>query len=271
MTRWIPEQQLAPGYVHLWVADLTNLAHADVGLDGLLCGEERDRAARFVFERDRRRFVTGRALLRALLAQYTGAPARELRLQPGTHGKPALAAPGSTVQFNLSHSGDFVLLAFGCNGEIGVDVERLRTDVDCAALAPACFSAPERDDIFAVEAESRDRFFHYWAAKESWIKADGRGLTIPLDRYSIRPDTRRRTYLVLDPAGRVLPWRIHAVVLERGYACAVTVPALPAPARILRFDVTTWMLREAAERDAALHPHPARGGQPFSIQHGTCV
>ena len=117
---------LGAGEVHAWCVDL-DAAGADGGAEATgLSADERARAARFHFARDRVRFLRGRAALRHLLAGYAGLEARALVFAQGAHGKPAL--PGTGLEFNLSHSGGCAVLAVTRGRRVGVDVERIQAE-----------------------------------------------------------------------------------------------------------------------------------------------
>ncbi len=155
-----------------------------------LAPDELARADRFVFERDRRRFTVARGSLRSILARYLAATATELVLVEGEHGKPALAGgfAATSLRFNISHSDELGLLAVTDGREIGVDVERIRDDLDHEALAARWFTPAERADIEAHPvAEARlTAFFRAWTGKEAFIKANGEAVATSLARFDLR-------------------------------------------------------------------------------------
>jgi 4'-phosphopantetheinyl transferase len=162
---------------------------ADVAsLHALLSGDERERAARFVFERDRVRFAVARGTLRALLGRFLDADPRSLSFAYGPHGKPALE--GVPLAFNLSHSADLALIALAREGELGVDVEAIRERVNVDEVATT-FAPPETAALLAVPEEARrDAFFVAWTRKEAYIKAIGTGFSLAPHRFvvSVAPD-----------------------------------------------------------------------------------
>src|ERR1041384_7184200 len=118
-----------------------------------LSDDERRRAARFRFERDRQRFIVARGALRELLGRQLDARAGELRFVYNSFGKPALSPEfGGRPKFNLSHSADLALIATATDREVGVDIEYLRPD------------------------EPRS-FFEAWTKQEAYVKARGEGLS----------------------------------------------------------------------------------------------
>ncbi len=107
----------APDEVHVWRVEL------DRPVAGILSGDEKQRADRFHFERDRRRFSAARTWLRVLIGRYLGVPAEEVQFRYGEHGKPAVAGSDAGLEFNLAHSGELALIAFTHNQPVGIDVE----------------------------------------------------------------------------------------------------------------------------------------------------
>lgn len=179
--------------VDLWTWDLD--APVAAAAVATLSDDERARAARFVHDRDRRRYVAGRARLRAILADYMGRPAEVLRFRYGAHGKPALDDAGDLC-FNLSHTGDLAALAVTRGHELGVDIERaepVREDV-----ASRFFSVREQAALRQAPADDQVRGFHrIWTRKEAFVKALGEGLSTPLAAFAV----------TLDDDAPALAWR----------------------------------------------------------------
>src|SRR5580704_4560791 len=104
-----PQPVLADGELHVWQIEL-NISHDELaGLALLLSSDERERAARFHFEKDSRHFIAGRGILRSILGRYLGQRAEDCAFVYGLRGKPLLA--GAPLQFNLAHSGGRAVLA----------------------------------------------------------------------------------------------------------------------------------------------------------------
>ena len=133
----------------------------------------------FISKRDRHKFAAARGILRELLARYLNREPALLRFAYNENGKPALAdGDRGVIEFNLSHSHDRVLYAFTLRGRVGVDVERIRPAALDAKIAERFFSNKEAAALAALpEADRCQAFFLYWAAKEAYIKARGRGPT----------------------------------------------------------------------------------------------
>jgi len=162
------------------------------GLSKLLDSAELERANRYRFDDDRRRSIVARAASRTLIGRYLNTDPRSLRFVEEEHGKPALR--DRKIEFNASHSGDLVALAFSPDTPVGVDVERRRELHDTLALARRYFSAEE---VAMVEksTDATDAFFTIWTAKEAIVKASGKGIgtgdlhgfTVPFRDPQLRP------------------------------------------------------------------------------------
>lgn len=164
-----------PAWASLWLVDLDD-EQADAGRG--LPQEEQRRARRFLRDVDRRRFLAGRAALRALLVDQFGI-AFDQPFESGTHGKPRI--PGiSRGSFNLSHSGRHALIGVSHTHEIGVDVEELRRVSDAAAIAQGQFSEQERlvVDVQPDDNQASRVFLEVWTRKEACLKALGTGFSI---------------------------------------------------------------------------------------------
>jgi 4'-phosphopantetheinyl transferase len=171
--------------VTVWRCDLDNgFASLDT-LDEV----ERARAAAFVFEHHRRRYIVAHSFLRSVLgAALTVAPT-SVRFSATEHGKPYIANHNG-LTFNLSHSDHIAYVAIGSTGEIGIDVELHRHMDDVLRLAEAVFSPDEIQEIESVSADTQiARFLHCWTRKESYVKAVGVGLGAELTSITVRSTT----------------------------------------------------------------------------------
>lgn len=207
---------LAPGELLVRYAYTAQLG-ADPGrarCRALLTPAEREREARFVFERDRDAFLLAHALVNSTLAELVGAAADALCFELGKHGRPELVQRDRAprLRFNLTHTDGLVACAFALEHDVGVDVEHVDRRVGIAEVAPRVFSLDERRGLDAQPSESarRARFFELWTLKESYIKAIGKGLAAPLTEITFElgadgsPPRLRLGPGVDDDAGRYL-------------------------------------------------------------------
>jgi 4'-phosphopantetheinyl transferase len=180
---------LSGGDVHIWLCDprsLTDAARESAAL-ATLTPEERGRAGRFVFAPDRHAFVAARALARAVLAHHAAAAPDQIAFAVNGYGKPRLALPrlDRELSFNVSHTREIVACAVAWDRPVGVDVETIREPP--LDLVDRYFAPPESAALRALApADQREAFFALWTLKESFIKAIGMGLSMPLDRFAVR-------------------------------------------------------------------------------------
>ncbi len=203
--------------VHVIVADVERVEDRD-----LLSTEERERAARFHFERDRRLYTAAHAGLRRALARELGADPRELAFAADAAGRPHLLGTAELF-FSLSHSGDRALVAVARTPRVGVDVEWLRAGIDRERLAQRNFTPREQAELLALsEDERRLGFFRVWTRKEAYVKALGKGLYHPLGDFDVSasPDAR---FLAFRDGSRLADWSLFGLELGPGRAGALAI------------------------------------------------
>ena len=177
---------VANNEIDVWTVSLGLSEDVLKGLQATLSADEAARAARFVFEPDRKAFIAGRGILRQLLGAYLNQSPAGLTFEYGAQGKPRLAPELADLRFNMSHSHGVAVYAFSSHGEIGVDVEQIRPDFSGQDIARRYFSSDEMAELQALRREQQTRaFFLCWTRKEAYIKARGLGLQIPLDSFSV--------------------------------------------------------------------------------------
>lgn len=206
-------------------------------LAALLPDDERCRAARFRFDRDRDIYVAAHGLLRAWLGALTGRADRAFRLGP--QGKPALdpdwGAP--PLRFNLSHTAGLVACAMARGHEVGVDAEAEDRRVDAASLASRVFTAAECRLLDGLAGDALvARFCGLWTLKEAVLKARGDGLSLPLTDFSVTldpPGVGFAPRLAEDSAR----WQLDRLA-PAGYRLALAVRrAAPAPLAVCWHEV----------------------------------
>ncbi|WP_175396940.1 4'-phosphopantetheinyl transferase family protein [Paenibacillus xylanilyticus] len=149
----------------------------------LVSDERRQQASRFIHQADGYRSVLGEVLARVTLGKLTGRRPDELSFTRNAYGKPSLTSYPD-LPFNLSHSGDWVAMISGGSNSLGVDVEKI-APIDMK-IAERFFSPRESRHLAAEPAEQQmETFYRLWTLKESYIKAVGMGLSMPLDSFSM--------------------------------------------------------------------------------------
>ena len=168
--------------VRVWGAHVPDLLGRIDALDQTLCAAEREKAARFRRAVDRHASIVARGALRILLSGHTGLAPREIQFEYMATGKPYVAS--SDIGFNVSHSGDWVVIALGRDRSIGVDVERVRRAIDVMAIAARYFTPAETALIEAAE-DRHAVFFTLWSRKEAYVKARGSTLFRELSSFAV--------------------------------------------------------------------------------------
>jgi 4'-phosphopantetheinyl transferase len=190
----------------------------------LLSSDERERAQRLVHDRDRRRFIMGRARLRELLGERLGIPPATIQFEYGDYGKPSIRARADRdLRFNIAHSDDLAVYAFADGVEVGIDVERMRVVDDADRLAHR-FSPHERRAYNLLRRSDRPLgFLNCWTRKEAFIKATGQGLAVPLDSFdvSLEPGKPAEILRVGTSPGSSCGWRLQSFGPARGFIAAL--------------------------------------------------
>jgi 4'-phosphopantetheinyl transferase len=214
----------APAPFEVWQVDLGSLPEA---LElATLSSAEQQRAARFAFERHRRRYLASHVALRALLARRCDSAADGLCFVDGPFGKPGLAPP-SRCAFNLSHSGDVALVAIAPDGEIGIDVEVPRALNDALELAARNFTPRECAELDGAPPEALARtFLRCWTRKEACLKAIGSGLSIAPETFEAGCGTDTRLVRIPTPQGEA---RVEVHTLPSGAEWVGAVARLRPP------------------------------------------
>lgn len=227
-----PTFTLPQGEIHIWRAPLEIDEVSRRKLEGLLSKEERQRAGRFVFERDQNRFIACRGRLRTILAGYLGMAPDTISFSYGEFGKPylkrfedGLAASTGSLFFNVTHSQDLALVCLCRSGEVGVDVERLRSIAEAQAIARRYFTANEHEALARLQGDELvAAFFRCWTRKEALLKALGVGIGFSLNEVEVNVEANNPPRLrTLNPArtGDLSDWRLYHLEPEAGYVGAV--------------------------------------------------
>jgi 4'-phosphopantetheinyl transferase len=213
--------------VHLWWATVDDL---DVeAASSFITDEERARHLRFHFERSRLEFLATRALERTTLSHYAPIHPADWRFAANPHGRPEIVGPSRPhLHYNLANSHGLVACAVAsANLEVGVDVESAARS-ESVGVADRYFAASEVAALRALPPEAQPRrFLDYWTLKESYIKARGLGLAIPLGHFAFSLEAPIRIafepMLPDDPAW----WQFWQVEPTSGYLAAVAVRRPP--------------------------------------------
>jgi 4'-phosphopantetheinyl transferase len=231
---------LAKGEIHLWLCDYAEIGEEKMDAYRTLLNEkEKQQESRFYFARDRRRYLATRALVRTVLSRYEPVESKDWVFSVNAYGRPEIDSAGMSdvrLSFNISHTHSLIVLGVTDGRALGVDVENLRAREVSIDVADRFFSAVEVAALAAVPpTRQQDRFFEYWTFKESYIKARGMGLSIPLDKFSFQYPREGAVQIAIHPEladdpkrwqfwqFRPAPEYLVAVCADREQTCSTTV------------------------------------------------
>ncbi len=225
------DYSLARNAVHVWRAYFQPVFMSNGKFAESLSAEEIDRAQRFIRKSDQDRYVFAHGVLRSVLGAYLGCAPHKLIFENKQYYKPRLVSHsgGNDIQFNLSHSGDMILIAVTRGPAVGIDVEHMRRIPDVLQIVNRFFSADERELLNTLSSEDFDEgFFTYWTSKEAFLKGMGKGLSYPLDKFSIifpNEGSAGVIYVHDDPINAHC-WKIIRLSPGPGYSGALAIEEL---------------------------------------------
>ena len=195
----------------------------------LLSDDELAQMARFYYARHRHQYLITRALIRTSLSAYYQVDPSEWQFGKNGFGKPEISHPDKTlpIRFNISHADGLIMCGIVRDYDIGVDVEdRQRSTRAALDSLSSYFSQQEIEDLGNLPSQQqKHRFFDYWTLKESYIKARGGGLSIPLRKFSFRFQANRLSEFSVHPdldddAGS---WQFWRIAMADRYQVAVAI------------------------------------------------
>jgi 4'-phosphopantetheinyl transferase len=178
--------------IHVWYVFSDRVMDAQLlaRYEALMSPEERARQQRYMQAKDRHQHLIARALVRTSLSRYADVSPEAWTFSPNGYGRPEISGPIETpLRFNLSHTSGLVVCAVAREREVGVDVENVGRPAEYVHLAQRFFAPSEAAHVVSLPPElQRHVFFDYWTLKESYIKARGMGLALPLGDFAFRLD-----------------------------------------------------------------------------------
>ena len=249
--------RLAPGEVHIWWAGLRVEGAELCACWDSLAPDEARQASRYRFPQACREFVARRAVLRQLLAQYSGRAAAELRFDLRADGKPVLKNEEG-LHFSMSHSSGLAVVAVA-HKPVGIDLEHVQA-LFGEALMEQCLSDREQCYVRALPAEQRNlALYRCWTRKEAVLKALGTGLLYPPQQVNVIAGTKKTCVVRLFSR----EWLVRQVAAPRGYAAAVAIeePHGRLVCRSRKFPVETFFGRRSVRNSTPV----ARSFEPQQI------
>jgi 4'-phosphopantetheinyl transferase len=249
------------GTVHVWYARTESLSAGELtSLEEILSSDERARRKRFAHDRDRRDYTAAHALVRRALSHYADVAPGQWRFETGRFGRPAIStkqAGDPPLNFNLSHTHGLVACAIGRGTRLGIDIERCDRVTEGVGIAARLFTPAE---VWLLANTPRDevemRFVELWTLKESYIKAIGVGLSLPLNSFGFSFEgTSGLTFTC--PASSSASWQFWLAELSATtrVAVAASCERPPASRTIVYYDTSGDGEAEAATARASILRH----------------
>ena len=249
-----PRLAISDRNIDLWLTFYHDIT--DVGLLSdlrtLLSDAERHQEQRFYFADDRLRYLVTRAMVRTVLSRYAAVAPADWLFSASDHGRPVIVnhhQEALDLSFNLSHTRGLIALGVTRNRALGIDVENLQARQVSMDVADRYFSPSEVAELASVPSELRqDRFFEYWTFKESYIKARGLGLSIPLDQFSFHYPHASGVQIAIDPEldDDSTRWSFWQYRPASKYLLAICAERVHGAATVLSLRKTTPMVAEVA-------------------------
>jgi 4'-phosphopantetheinyl transferase len=240
--------RLDPGEVHLWVALPARCRDPELlaRYASLLSPDETARWMSHRFERHRLEYLVTRALVRSALSRYGPMQPAEWRFARNAFGRPELD-PRFALRFSLANSPTLVACAVS-RDEVGLDVEPLTRGADVLRVAVSVLSPGERGALETLPAAARaDRALTLWTLKEAYVKARGKGLSMPVDTLTFTIEDGRVSLEAGPELGDGRAW--HFRIVERaGHRISVAAERGGSREPLLRIAETVPLLGPAAER-----------------------
>lgn len=211
--------------LHLWSASLLISDKKEQEYRTILADYELVKADKFHFIKDRKAYIASRGLLRILSGKYLKSKPESVEFKYSEYGKPSYLV-ATNLNFNLSHSGGRMLVGFVEDLKIGVDIELVRTNFDVLEIAANYFSKKENEALNKIRSDEKEKaFFRCWTRKEAFVKAEGSGLSFPLDKFSVSLDKDNEAILLETKwdSNEKHKWGLFSLAPYKQYLAAVAI------------------------------------------------
>ena len=193
--------ELSEKQIHVFLLQLDLFNYDDLLF--YLSKDECERAARLKIEEKKKQFVIVRSVLRKLLSNTLGKSSKAIIFSYGQHKKPYIEEKynNKSIEFNISHSENYALIAITLDNKVGVDIEKINREIDYQSLSHRFFSEKEKDELTSLDKDDQlDAFYRAWVRKESFIKATGKGIAFGLDLFSVSLAENKKSSIEVIPA-----------------------------------------------------------------------
>ncbi|MCB9481212.1 MAG: 4'-phosphopantetheinyl transferase superfamily protein [Desulfobacteraceae bacterium] len=206
--------------VHVWKINITHLKEDFIYFESLLSLDEKEKALRFKFHDDRKRFVVSRACLRILCGMYLSKSPELIEISHTGKGKPYISE--ADFSFNVSHSKNIVLIGFSSSEYLGIDVEYNRDMNDFMSISKNYFHEKEIEVIESLpKALKKSWFLRCWTLKEAYVKAIGKGLGKSLKSFYAEGNLFEDNFLEITDIKECQKFLVHSFIPDNDYFAAV--------------------------------------------------
>lgn len=217
--------------VHLWLIDEQAVEEAKVLTDyyAIISADENKRLSEIKSSKRKQQFLITRVALRYILSFYINhLLPTDIQFTVNRFGKPALEDKFNNLQFNLSHTDGKILIGVTKERALGVDIEYMNKSRDTLKIAEHYFHSKEwnvnlmQDNLYP-DYEQVKHFYKLWTLKEAFIKAEGRGLFLPMDLFYFEDCHLHRPKLVIasPDAYSTKKWKFEHVFLDKNYSLSI--------------------------------------------------
>lgn len=202
--------------IHVWIIELENAQKWSIQRWNWLSEEQKKEVRRYKLQDDKMRSLVSKVVLMELLEHYINLSHNDFKIETGMYGKPYInSRKADLIQFNISHSGSVVMLAFGKCKTLGLDVEMIRPIKNYKELAKNLYSFEEYLTI-----ENMVDFFRCWTKKEAYLKALGTGLNKKLNSFSVVGNSIKDEEEILDR------WNVVEIKVNNDYIAHIVINVL---------------------------------------------
>ncbi len=205
--------------LHVWRYILRQEDYLNELENPVLSEEEKVSYSRFVYEKDKRKYICNHVFRRYVLAQYLGVRPADIKYSYTNFGKPFFAE--GNIEFSHSYRADLGLLALYNGSEVGIDIEQIKEMQDVHTFCDFSFSEAEKKLIFANGSFDQSTFFSLWTFKEAFIKAIGTGLNADITQFDLA-DFAHQEMKEMEYKGKA-HWIIKKLPAQEGFEAAYAV------------------------------------------------
>ena len=212
--------------IHLWILPTVS-THECEGLLATLSKKEENAYRAFLLEKHKQQYLTSHFLMRGILARYLSVKPQDVEFEYNDYGKPSVRGDKklNCLEFNLSHTEGLSILGVTQNHSLGIDLEKIdlwREGLD--QMVESYFAGDEIDVYNTLPAsEKAPYFYRLWTIKEAFMKAQGKGLSLGLDKISITFDSDNSPKISFN-GNSLDSWTIRSFSPQPGYIGAIASP-----------------------------------------------